>query len=145
MSRRHARIIHRADRFVLHDEDTPPGTYLNNRQIRGLSPLRHGDRIQIGDFEAILELPQRALDEAQWLISTDTQAMLSWLRVYGRTSERQLRLFAAACCRHFGLLNLQANTVAALELVEQYAESRSPKDALSHGNPLHCAVWSADA
>ena len=38
-----------------------------------------------------------AMTEAEWLECTDTKAMLKFLR--GRSSQRKLRLFAAACCR----------------------------------------------
>src|SRR5947209_2132410 len=66
VSRRHARIARRGDRFVLLDLDTRRGTWLNMRQIRGLSPLRNGDRIRICDFEAAFESPAGPLTEVGW-------------------------------------------------------------------------------
>ena len=40
------------------------------------------------------------MDETTWNTCTDPQRMLEYLR--GRVSERKIRLFACACCRHIG-------------------------------------------
>jgi hypothetical protein len=44
----HARIIHKSGRYLLEDEGTPGGTYLNGRPIDGPTPLRAGDIIEVG-------------------------------------------------------------------------------------------------
>jgi hypothetical protein len=145
LSRQHARITRRGDRFVLQDLDSRGGTYLNRRQIRGLSPLRDGDLIQIAVFQAVFESPAGSLTEEGWLNSSNSQAMLSWLKARGGTSERKLRLFAAACCRQFGLLESRENPVAAVALAERYAEGEARLDPVPAGHAREHPVWSADA
>jgi hypothetical protein len=44
----HARIVRKADRYVLTDADTPGGTFVNGRRIDGPTPLRTGDLIRVG-------------------------------------------------------------------------------------------------
>jgi pSer/pThr/pTyr-binding forkhead associated (FHA) protein len=55
VSRQHFRIIRHGDRFTIEDMDTPPGTRVNDQQIRGATQLSDGDRIRIADFEAVFE------------------------------------------------------------------------------------------
>jgi hypothetical protein len=44
----HARITRQGDRWVLSDSGTPAGTLLNGQRLAGPTPLRKGDRIQVG-------------------------------------------------------------------------------------------------
>jgi hypothetical protein len=44
----HARITRQGDRWVLSDAGTPAGTLLNGQRLAGPTPLRKGDRIQVG-------------------------------------------------------------------------------------------------
>jgi DNA-binding winged helix-turn-helix (wHTH) protein len=47
VSRYHAKIIKKNGRYVLHDLDSKNGTHLNGVQVKGSSPIRDGDEIQI--------------------------------------------------------------------------------------------------
>jgi Inner membrane component of T3SS, cytoplasmic domain len=45
----HARIVLQANRYMLVDNGTPGGTYLNGQKIRQPAPLTNGDAIQVGN------------------------------------------------------------------------------------------------
>jgi pSer/pThr/pTyr-binding forkhead associated (FHA) protein len=47
VSRYHAKIVKENSRYVLHDLDSKNGTHLNGVQVKGSSPIRDGDEIQI--------------------------------------------------------------------------------------------------
>jgi hypothetical protein len=59
------------------------------------------------------------MTEADWLTSTDPTPMLEFLR--GKATERKLRLFACACCRHAAHLFPGKLDQAALTVAEAYA------------------------
>jgi hypothetical protein len=44
----HARILKQGDHYLLADNDTPGGTYLNDERINGPTPLKAGDAIRVG-------------------------------------------------------------------------------------------------
>ncbi len=48
VSRRHARLELRPDGWYVLDEGSTNGTYVNERLIQGETPLKFGDRIQVG-------------------------------------------------------------------------------------------------
>jgi Inner membrane component of T3SS, cytoplasmic domain len=48
VERTHARILKKGDRWVLADNNTPSGTYLNGERVDGPTPLRSGDVIGVG-------------------------------------------------------------------------------------------------
>lgn len=58
VSKRHCRIELNAGRFIVTDEDSTNGTYVNRRRISQPTVVREGDRIYVGDF--ILRLEQSA-------------------------------------------------------------------------------------
>ncbi len=45
----HARILHQGNRYLLRDDDTPGGTYVNDEKISSPTPLRNGDSIRVGN------------------------------------------------------------------------------------------------
>jgi Inner membrane component of T3SS, cytoplasmic domain len=48
VERKHARILLRDGRYMLYDESTPGGTFVNDQRIAGPTPLRSGDVIRLG-------------------------------------------------------------------------------------------------
>lgn len=60
------------------------------------------------------------MTEPEWLACTDPTPMLAFLR--GRASERKLRLFAVACCRHIRVLKDDAASLEAVEVAERFAD-----------------------
>jgi hypothetical protein len=58
--------------------------------------------------------------EAEWLVATDPQPMLSFLR--GKAGDRKLRLFACACCRSVWQLLPYELSRRAVEVSERYAD-----------------------
>ncbi|HEX8436390.1 GGDEF domain-containing protein [Archangium sp.] len=48
VSRRHARILRRQGRMFVEDLKSTNGTYLNDQEVTQETPLRSGDRIQVG-------------------------------------------------------------------------------------------------
>ncbi len=45
----HARILQKGQRYLLADDNTPGGTYLNDRRIDGPTELHNGDTIRVGN------------------------------------------------------------------------------------------------
>ena len=68
------------------------------------------------------------MTEAEWLACTDPTPMLEFLR--GTASDRQLRLFAVACCRRLGNLLSDKYSRKALRMAERYADAELSEDKL---------------
>jgi hypothetical protein len=70
------------------------------------------------------------MTEAEWLTSTDPQAMLAWIQTGGESSnrprnpptDRKLRLFACACCRQVWDSIKSTSARAVVEVAEKYAD-----------------------
>lgn len=56
-SRHHAQIFWKDDGFRVDDLNSSNGTYLNDERVTQQLPLRHGDRIAIGDTLMLIQLP----------------------------------------------------------------------------------------
>src|SRR4051794_40285495 len=78
------------------------------------------------------------MTEADWLNSTDPQAMLAFLQRTGQASERKLRLFAMACCRQLWD-RLAVRAGEAIQTGERYA------DGVAGERETRAARWQARA
>lgn len=58
VSKHHARLLYKDDRYVIVDQQSTNGTYVNGRRISGPSVVRRGDKIYIGDFILTLAAPR---------------------------------------------------------------------------------------
>jgi hypothetical protein len=77
------------------------------------------------------------MTEQEWLTGESPQKMRGRLEESGGTSERKLRLFAAACCRRVGRWLLDPCQHAAVGVLERYA------DGLATASELYAAVPAA--
>lgn len=63
------------------------------------------------------------MDEREWLACADPMPMLHFLQSIGRASERKLRLFAIACCRHlFRKVRVPLRYEQEVDVGERYAD-----------------------
>jgi hypothetical protein len=58
IEKQHARIILKNHRYFLEDNGTPGGTFLNGERIDSRTPLKNGDKIQVGT--AVLRFGEKA-------------------------------------------------------------------------------------
>jgi hypothetical protein len=86
------------------------------------------------------EADRTAMTVADWLACADPQKMLAFLG--GKVSDRKLRLFSAACCRHIWAL-LDPIGKQAVECAEQYADGA--ETAGEQAKVENLAWWGADA
>jgi pSer/pThr/pTyr-binding forkhead associated (FHA) protein len=62
ISRRHARLVREAERWVVFDAGSYNGCYVNGARVSQRQELAHGDLVQLGDYR--LELVDEALEQA---------------------------------------------------------------------------------
>lgn len=66
------------------------------------------------------------MTEAEWLAATEPAFLLVFLR--GKVSERKLRLFACACCRHVWKAFTEEPDRQAVEVAERFAEGLATEE-----------------
>jgi pilus assembly protein CpaF len=59
VSKHHARLLYRDNRFIVMDLKSTNGTYVNGRKIAQATIVREGDKIFIGDFILRVEVPSQ--------------------------------------------------------------------------------------
>jgi hypothetical protein len=136
--RESARIVHTSERYFIASMSDSRPTFVNERPIRSLTALHHGDRIRIQDFAAVfLDSPAPEEAEAWWQACADPVPMLDWMR--GRASARKYRLFACACCRRAWHLLPDPRNRQGVEVAERYADDEATgweladaREALQH-------------
>jgi pSer/pThr/pTyr-binding forkhead associated (FHA) protein len=55
VSRKHAEIVRRGERYIVRDMNTPNGTYVNGQRIRGEVALAEGDQLRVGHTTLVFE------------------------------------------------------------------------------------------
>jgi hypothetical protein len=85
------------------------------------------------------------MTEAEWLACTDPQAMLDFVQETGRTTDRKLRLFAGACCRHIWHLLSDEPSRRSVEIAEFFADGHADQAALLAAKSDVCAMRWGDA
>jgi hypothetical protein len=81
------------------------------------------------------------MTEAEWYACTETRPLLD--RAWDQTSERKLRLFAAAVARSLGVESLNPACLLALEQAESYADGSGCWDDLRAATTDAYTVWTA--
>jgi hypothetical protein len=79
-----------------------------------------------------------AMTEAEWLICTDPQKMLWFLR--DKASERKMQMFAAACCRRIWHLLTDERSRQVVEVAERYADAQATEEELETASVAAWAV-----
>jgi hypothetical protein len=81
------------------------------------------------------------MTEGEWLECTDPEAMLKVLQ--GKASDRKLRSFACACCRHIWQLLDKPQSRTAVEMTERFADGEISQDQLNDAaQAVRGAAWS---
>lgn len=139
VSKRHCRIERQGGRFVVRDQESTNGTYVNRRRITSATVVREGDRIYVGDFilriepgdgevtldpepisEAMLEPPR-----APMLTSPDVERPSQAGPVTGQrpTSDATIKLAR----EHDGGIELHSLVAAATALARRVASNLEPR------------------
>jgi hypothetical protein len=124
ISRRHAVIRREDDAHVIEDLHSRNHTFVNAQVISTPTRLQHNDRIRLCDFTSAYQ--DKPLTEEEWLSCAVPVLMLPAL--WGKTTARKGRLFAAACCRLHWTTLKDLRSQRAVEIAEQFADGGMEED-----------------
>src|SRR5262245_9281795 len=82
------------------------------------------------------------MTEAEWTTCEDPRAMLKWL--WGKASDRKLRLFASACCRRVWKELEDERSRQAVIVAERFADGLATSKQLQRASDAAHAVWAAE-
>jgi hypothetical protein len=85
------------------------------------------------------DAPVGVFDANAWRSASDAEQLLADLG--DRLSERKLRLFACACCRHLPSVMDDPRNVRAVETAERYADGSTPKRELKKARKAADIPW----
>jgi sigma-B regulation protein RsbU (phosphoserine phosphatase) len=132
VSRFHAKIVRRANEFVLEDQGSRNGTFLNGQLINGEHILREGDRVRICEVELVFHSDSQpeflagngaamTFDGTNFgvtMVDDDLTDNVPISKVEFRSSADGLRISATAEAKLAALMKINANLSQALSLDE---------------------------
>jgi len=130
VSRFHAKIVHRGDQYVLEDQGSRNGTFLNGQLITDGQPLREGDRVRICEMELVFhgdavpeyigspQLNFAGRNFGVTMVDDEDSEHLSMSKVEFRSSSDGLKISATAEAKLAALMKINANLGQALSLDE---------------------------
>jgi hypothetical protein len=85
------------------------------------------------------------MTEQQWLTCTDPTPMLEFLRDLNCPNERQLRLFAIACCRRVWHRLRDQDCERAVEVLERWVDGQATVEEVTEAHRLARKEWGLPA
>lgn len=95
---------------------------LRKIQVSGRDSLTDEERAVLEDASRRLQDRNRSANETLWLRSNSPKDMLDLLTGKFTPSDRKLRLFSCACCRHDWRFLIDQRSQRAVEVAEKYAD-----------------------
>jgi hypothetical protein len=83
------------------------------------------------------------MTESEWQTCANPLPMLEFIR--GKVSDRKLRLFAVACCRHVRLRMTDKRSYQAVDVAERYADGLADFADLAFSQKIAWSAWTTSA
>src|SRR4051812_27232511 len=82
------------------------------------------------------------MSEEEWVVCTDPDKILPFLRDSGKLTERKARLFGCACCRRIWHLLADERSRAAVEVTDRFAEGAASQAEVDQAHDeARLACW----